>query len=340
MTATVLMLRYTVALLGTLLALGIGVHAWRQRSFGVGCLALWMAALALSAWAMVVMINPLGKLTPPGMLMCGLLTTLAGPLLLGYVTYAVRGVRLHWAWFLPFAVHAAACLVLGTHLNYFLGAIPVTMFEYCYTVAAWIVCLRHARPRSSQPAVIGVLAAVMLTDVGTGAGILDYLGFIDYRPIRQAPLVILIVWLAVALIMALTNSPLLRRLVPSLTPPAGDAERALFARIERLMQDEQPWSDPDFDVGTLARLLKTYPNAVSKALSRAGDTTFYDYVNAHRVREAQRLLKDPVESRFKVEALGRQAGFRARSTFFKLFRQHTGLTPAEYRASHGAGLNG
>jgi len=86
-------------------------------------------------------------------------------------------------------------------------------------------------------------------------------------------------------------------------------------------------------------MLGTYPSAVSRALGRAGNTAFYDYVNEYRVREAQRLLTDPVESRFKVEALGRQAGFRARSTFFKLFRQHTGVTPAEYRASHATGRN-
>jgi hypothetical protein len=36
----ILMLHLTVALLATLLACGIGAYAWRQRSFGVGCLAL------------------------------------------------------------------------------------------------------------------------------------------------------------------------------------------------------------------------------------------------------------------------------------------------------------
>ena len=101
----------------------------------------------------------------------------------------------------------------------------------------------------------------------------------------------------------------------------------------KLMRESRPWSDPDFDVGGLAQLLGTHANAVSRALSRAGGTTFYRFVNDYRLREAARLLADPRESRIKIEALGRQAGFGARSTFFKLFRQHTGLTPAEYRAT-------
>ena len=51
-----ILLRVTIAVLATLLLAGFGAHAWRQRSFGVACLALWMATVALSAWAMVLAI--------------------------------------------------------------------------------------------------------------------------------------------------------------------------------------------------------------------------------------------------------------------------------------------
>jgi len=335
----VVTLRLTVALLATLLACGIGAHAWHQRSFGVACLALWMAVLAISATQLVLLTFHTGDFTPTGRLLFNLLVTLAGPLLLGYVTYAVQGIRLHWAWFLPFAVHLAACIVLGTRLNTRLNTVNLIPLEFFYTAVAWLVWFRHARPRASQPAVIGVLSAVTVVHVAQVLTILGALGYIHYGPIRQAPLFVLGVWLAVAVIMALTDSTRFRRLAPTLTPPVHDGERALFARIEQLMRDARPWSDPDFDVGAMARMLGTYPSAVSRALGRAGNTAFYDYVNEYRVREAQRLLTDPVESRFKVEALGRQAGFRARSTFFKLFRQHTGVTPAEYRASHATARN-
>jgi AraC-like DNA-binding protein len=329
----VLILRFTVALLATLFFCGISLHAWRQRSFGVACLALWMGALAGSAWLLILAIFPNGRLTPTGMLVTGLLTTLSGPLLLGYVIYAVRGTRLHWAWFLPFVVQSMAAVALGRQLNLYASTIPVVLLEYAYACVAWLVWYRHARPRSSQPAVIGVLVAVTALHLGTAASIVDFLGIIDYRPIRQLSLVIVAVWLMAALILSLTHSPMFRNLVPALAAPASDADQALFGRMEELMRSGRPWADPDFDVGALARALGTYPNAVSRALSRAGDVSFYDYVNRHRLREAERLLSDPAEARTKIEALGRQAGFRARSTFFKLFRQHTGQTPSEYRAA-------
>jgi AraC-like DNA-binding protein len=329
----VLILRFTVALLATLFFCGISLHAWRQRSFGVACLALWMGALAASTWLLVLAIFPNGRLTPIGMLVTGLLTTLSGPLLLGYVLYALRGMRLHWAWFLPFVIQVMAAVALGKQSNLYFSAIPVMLLEFAYACVAWLVWYRYARPRSSQPAVIGVLIAVTALHLANVASIVDYLGFIDYRPIRQFSLVIVVVWLMAALILSLAHSPMFRNLVPGLAAPVSDADQALFGRIEELMRNERPWADPDLDVGAMARALGTYPNAVSRALSRAGGISFYDYVNRYRVREAERLLSDPEESRIKIEALGRQAGFRARSTFFKLFRQHTGQTPSEYRAA-------
>src|SRR5215510_724667 len=187
----VLMLRLTVALLATLLACGIGAHAWRQRSFGVACLALWMAALALSGWQLALVIMHGGDFTPGGFLLFTLLVTLAAPLLLGYVTYAVRGVRLHWAWFLPFAIHLGASIVLGTRLNARLNAVELIPLEIFYTAVAWVVWFRHARPRASQPAVIGVLTAVTAVHVAQVLSILGLLGYIGYWPVRQAPLFVL-----------------------------------------------------------------------------------------------------------------------------------------------------
>jgi AraC-like DNA-binding protein len=332
----IILLRISIAVLATLMFVGFGVHAWRQRSFGVACLALWMATAAISAWAMVLLIWPNGLLTPLGNLIATPMSTLAGPLLLGYVVYAVRGERLHWAWFLPFLVHVAVIAVIGLDVNLWFGALRAMLIEFCYTGVAWIIWLRGTRSVTGQLPVLGVLVAVTSLHVGQSAGIFDYLGWFNFRPIRQAPFVIMCAWLVVVIVMALLDSRWLRHLAPAWTPPGSDADRELLARSDCLMAEQRPWSNPDFDIGALARLLNTYPNAVSRALSRVGNTTFYDYANGYRIREAKRILTDPAERALKIEALGRLAGFRARSTFFKLFRAQTGQTPSEFREAHSS----
>ncbi len=332
----IMLLRIVLAVLATLMLVGFAVHAWRQRSYGVTRLAMWMATLAFSTWAMIILIHPNGLLTPLGLVIVGALTMFAGPLVLSYVVYAIRGERLHWAWFAPALLYLAAVATLGFSVNLWFGTLRVMLVEFCYAGIAWIIWLRRAQPATGQPAVLGVLIAVTSLHLGQALGIFDYLGWIDFRPIRQAPLIIVAIWLVVAMVMALIDAPWLRRLAPAWTPPVSAADRELLDRSNRVMDDERPWVDPDFDIGALARLLDTYPNAVSRALNRAGSTTFYDYVNGYRVREARRLLTAPAERELKIEALGRLAGFRARSTFFKLFRQHTGQSPSEYRADRMA----
>jgi len=268
----VMLLRIVLAVLATLMLAGFSFHAWRQRSFGVTCLALWMATLAVSAWALVFLIHPNGLLSPLGLLVTGALTMFAGPLMLAYVVYAIRGERLHWAWFTPALLYLAAVAALGFGVNLWFGTLRVMLVEFCYAAIAWIVWLRAAQPAVGQPAVLGVLVAVTSLHLGQVVGIADYLGWIDFRPIRQAPLIIVSIWLVVALVMALVDAPWLRRLAPGWTPPVSPADRELLERSDRVMTETRPWINPDFDIGALARLLDTYPNAISRALNRATST--------------------------------------------------------------------
>lgn len=329
-----MLLREIVAILATMLTLGIAAQAWRQRSFGLVCLAAWMAALAATAWVIVAGFTPGVGMSATGRLLIPLLSTPAGPLLYGYVLYASRGTRLHWGWFVPAAAHLAAALALGSALNQSINLHHVIWLEYAMLVASWWVWARSggtAGDRLAPGMVLGAATALALANV---LQTLSFMRVIALTPfVAYAPFGVVAAWALAAIVFALAESPSLRRLARGRDATPEGADAALFERIGKVMLESGAWAQPDFDVGSLARLLDTHPNAVSRALNRAGDTNFYDYVNGYRLREAERLLSDPRESRVKIEALGRQAGFRARSTFFKLFRQRTGQTPAEYRAS-------
>jgi AraC-like DNA-binding protein len=335
------LLRNVVALLTTMLAIGMLVQAWRQRSYGLRCLAAWMLTLAACAWVIVLSIGSTRRMSPLGLLLVPLLSTPAGPLLLGYVLHAMRAERLRPAWFLPFAVHLAAAILLGVELNRWISLTSVIWLEYVCLVIAWWVWARSGVSARDRAVTGGVLAAVTALQLANVAQTLAVLGLIGLSPaVLQAPFYVVSAWSLVAIVFALLESPTLRRLAPALAPHPSTADAELFRRMQALMSERRAWSDPGFDVGALARQLGTHPNAISRALSRAGGTTFYDYVNGYRLREAERLLSDPLESRIKIEALGRQAGFRARSTFFKLFRERTGQTPSEYRAARNGRIHG
>lgn len=323
-------LSYLVAFMATVLAIGIGAQAWRQRSFGLACLAGWVASAATAAWVIALASSGYVGFAWWRMVV-GSANLLAGAMLLAYVFHALHQRKVHWLVFAPFALHLAATLVFGDGLRQWITVKMTIAMEIAYTLAAWAVYAHAARASPDRwPALpaLGVLIAISSLHLGQIASIFAIGG---RGPANLAPFVVIAIWLAIAIGIALVSSPVLRAFVPAVAPTADGADRELFARIEQMMREQRPWADAGLEVGSLAELLGVSANAVSRALSRAGNTNFYDYVNSFRVREAERLLLDPREARFKIEALGRQAGFRARSTFFKSFRAYAGLTPAEFR---------
>jgi AraC-like DNA-binding protein len=112
-----------------------------------------------------------------------------------------------------------------------------------------------------------------------------------------------------------------------------DPERA--AAIEQaltaLMSDEQPQNDADLTLQQLADRLAVSPHNLSEVINARVGTTFHDFVNGYRVEEARRRLVDPATAHLTILAIALESGFRSKSTFNKVFKRFTGVTPSEFR---------
>ena len=62
--------------------------------------------------------------------------------------------------------------------------------------------------------------------------------------------------------------------------------------------------------------------------------SFYDAVNSLRLAEVQRRLLTADARRLTVLALALEAGFNSKTTFNRIFKEKTGLTPKEYRKKY------
>ncbi len=102
-------------------------------------------------------------------------------------------------------------------------------------------------------------------------------------------------------------------------------------RLEQFFVEQKPYLYPELRLVDLAKELRLKPHQVSEILNRGMGTTFYDFVNRHRIDEAMRRLKDPQYSQFNILGIASDCGFNSKSVFNETFRKFAGKTPSAFR---------
>lgn len=106
--------------------------------------------------------------------------------------------------------------------------------------------------------------------------------------------------------------------------------RRLAERLVRVMDDTRPWLDENLRLRDLAKLAAMPSAHVSEVLSRDMGTNFFDFVNGYRVSEARRRLSDWTPGHPSLLALALACGFSSKSSFNRVFKRVTGMTPTQF----------
>ncbi|NRB48831.1 MAG: helix-turn-helix transcriptional regulator [Saprospiraceae bacterium] len=107
-------------------------------------------------------------------------------------------------------------------------------------------------------------------------------------------------------------------------------DELLMTRLEQLMEEQQLFLNPVLQQTDIAEALQVSKRRLGELLKSRMNTTFPSFVNTYRVTYAQSILKDG-NKHHTIEAIGRQAGFSSKTSFFTIFKEITGQTPGQYR---------
>ncbi|TPN86840.1 helix-turn-helix domain-containing protein [Aquimarina algicola] len=102
-------------------------------------------------------------------------------------------------------------------------------------------------------------------------------------------------------------------------------------QLDGLMQTEKLYTNTSLKIVDVAEKLELSVHELSKLLNDNLGRSFNDFINEHRIEEAKHLIV--TENKFTIEAIGQKSGFNSKSAFYKAFKNHTGTTPAKYKAS-------
>ena len=119
---------------------------------------------------------------------------------------------------------------------------------------------------------------------------------------------------------------------------ADDMERmqALYGRILKILENGQPFLDPDYSLQDLASAAFTNKTYISRTINTISGKNFRQFVNCYRVQYAVELLR--ADPRLTVGQLAEMSGFNSSVTFSMAFKLNMGETPGEYSIRLRSGL--
>ncbi|MEO0626133.1 MAG: helix-turn-helix transcriptional regulator [Bacteroidota bacterium] len=92
--------------------------------------------------------------------------------------------------------------------------------------------------------------------------------------------------------------------------------------------------NPQLTLAELAEEIKLKPRQMTKLIKTRHDMSFSDFINAYRVNATKDMLTDSAYAHWTIMAIGSEVGFNSKTTFNRVFKQKTGLTPGQYQNQH------
>jgi len=104
---------------------------------------------------------------------------------------------------------------------------------------------------------------------------------------------------------------------------------SLFLEIQQLMENENFFLRPGLTISDLSTALGSNDKYISLSINKFARMNFNHYINTLRIQEAKKLLLG-TNTESSIQDIAITCGFGNASSFIRVFKQVTGLTPAYY----------
>ncbi len=101
-------------------------------------------------------------------------------------------------------------------------------------------------------------------------------------------------------------------------------------RLEQIMQQEQPYLDPELSLRSLAEMMDIPSNHLSQLLNEGFDKNFSEFINTYRLEAFKEKVAEPKNRQLTILALAFDSGFNSKTVFNTFFKKTMGKTPKAY----------
>lgn len=106
-----------------------------------------------------------------------------------------------------------------------------------------------------------------------------------------------------------------------------------FLKIYSSIIEDKLYLNPNLSIKNLSHEFNISEGYMSQIINKNSDTNFNDYINSLRVNEAKKMLVNSDYDNYTIVAIGLEAGFNSKSSFYSAFKKFTDKSPLEYKKS-------
>lgn len=104
-----------------------------------------------------------------------------------------------------------------------------------------------------------------------------------------------------------------------------------IASVQQLMVEDRLYLNESLSLRDLSSRLGIDQNLLSYILNTHLKKNFYEYINEYRIEELKDKLNQPKYKNFTMLAIALECGFNSKTSFNRIFKQMTGITPSQYK---------
>jgi AraC-like DNA-binding protein len=106
-------------------------------------------------------------------------------------------------------------------------------------------------------------------------------------------------------------------------------KKEILELIDKIFSEKKIYKDPNLKLELFAKKIHVSARKLSIVINEITENSFSYLLNHYRIEEAKKLLESSSDA-ISIEKIYLNTGFNSRSTFNRVFKSFTGVTPKEY----------
>jgi AraC-like DNA-binding protein len=124
----------------------------------------------------------------------------------------------------------------------------------------------------------------------------------------------------------------------ALTGFSEEQIEALKVRLFDVLENGKPYLRDSLTLADLAALIPISDKKLSELLNKHVCISFYDLINNYRVETVKQKMAAPDARQFTLLAIAFDSGFNSKTSFNRVFKEKTGVSPSKYYESCRSGI--